>query len=318
MVAMKNKPVAYIEHKCITTLDAFSETFPAWDIDVVQTEPGAASMDVLFAQTNRFILTHVTLDRKFHHEGHTPPGYRTFTVSACAQMPVLTRRQWVEHDQIILAPASCDSDGMGYGGLNHFYLSMHQDDLEHISQMAGLDLDEASKGDGAVFRPQLESLDRLRQVLWDINRLALESPLVSWFPPAVESLKSALASCLATTVEKHGHPAPKRRDHVYKTVLKYMMGNLDTIVSVKDLCRAGNVSERTLLYIFRDRLDVTPKEFLQACKLRRVQQDLLSHGTKNVTDAATRWGFWHMGQFAADYRKMFGELPSATLRRRDK
>ncbi|MCK5375915.1 MAG: helix-turn-helix domain-containing protein, partial [Acidobacteria bacterium] len=32
-----------------------------------------------------------------------------------------------------------------------------------------------------------------------------------------------------------------------------------------------------------------------------------------VTDVANNWGFWHMGQFAADYRKMFGELPSQTL-----
>jgi hypothetical protein len=26
-------------------------------------------------------------------------------------------------------------------------------------------------------------------------------------------------------------------------------------------------------------------------------------------------GFWHMGQFAADYRAIYGELPSKTLRR---
>jgi len=29
---------------------------------------------------------------------------------------------------------------------------------------------------------------------------------------------------------------------------------------------------------------------------------------------ANAWGFWHMGQFARDYRRLFGELPSDTLR----
>ena len=33
-----------------------------------------------------------------------------------------------------------------------------------------------------------------------------------------------------------------------------------------------------------------------------------------ISDVANRWGFWHMGSFAADYRKQFGELPSETLR----
>ena len=34
----------------------------------------------------------------------------------------------------------------------------------------------------------------------------------------------------------------------------------------------------------------------------------------SIADAANRWGFWHMGQFTADYRELFGELPSKTLR----
>ena len=33
-----------------------------------------------------------------------------------------------------------------------------------------------------------------------------------------------------------------------------------------------------------------------------------------VAEVAGRWGFWHMGQMAADYRKLFDELPSQTLR----
>ncbi len=37
---------------------------------------------------------------------------------------------------------------------------------------------------------------------------------------------------------------------------------------------------------------------------------------KTVTVIATEYGFFHLGQFAVDYRKMFGESPSETLRHR--
>jgi len=32
-----------------------------------------------------------------------------------------------------------------------------------------------------------------------------------------------------------------------------------------------------------------------------------------LSDIAARWGFWHLSHFAADYKSMFGELPSETL-----
>jgi hypothetical protein len=34
-----------------------------------------------------------------------------------------------------------------------------------------------------------------------------------------------------------------------------------------------------------------------------------------VSAVANRWGFWHLGQLAADYRNLFDELPSETLAR---
>ena len=31
-----------------------------------------------------------------------------------------------------------------------------------------------------------------------------------------------------------------------------------------------------------------------------------------TSKVANEWGFWHMGKFAADYKKLFGFLPSQT------
>jgi AraC-like DNA-binding protein len=43
-------------------------------------------------------------------------------------------------------------------------------------------------------------------------------------------------------------------------------------------------------------------------------RQMLKQGN-GVTDAATAWGFWHFGHFSQEYKKLFGELPSDTLRR---
>jgi hypothetical protein len=34
----------------------------------------------------------------------------------------------------------------------------------------------------------------------------------------------------------------------------------------------------------------------------------------SIGDAAARWGFFHLGNFANDYRRLFSELPSQTPR----
>ena len=86
-------------------------------------------------------------------------------------------------------------------------------------------------------------------------------------------------------------------------------------MKVEDICRASGVSERTLEYAFDERYGMGPKRFLNAYRLFSVRRDLrvADPDTTTVADIANRWGFWHMGQFAADYRQQFEELPSQTL-----
>jgi AraC family ethanolamine operon transcriptional activator len=78
-----------------------------------------------------------------------------------------------------------------------------------------------------------------------------------------------------------------------------------------------DISRRTLQYSFQEVLDLNPVKFLRVMRLNGVRRVLRAADPQNDTvgDVAARWGFWHLSRFAADYREMFGELPSDTLKK---
>jgi len=89
-------------------------------------------------------------------------------------------------------------------------------------------------------------------------------------------------------------------------------------ISAVELCIYAGCSQRLLERTFKKRFGVTPKKYIKYLRLARVRDDLLSFDTQScesIIELAGTQGFWHMGQFAADYRRVYGELPSETLDR---
>ena len=108
--------------------------------------------------------------------------------------------------------------------------------------------------------------------------------------------------------------SPSRR-HVVEQAKAYMARHLDESITVADLCVQLGVSRRTLQYSFQELLGLNPVRFLRAMRLNRVRRDLKTGkpGATSVRDVAAKSGFWHLGHFVTDYKRMFGELPSETL-----
>jgi len=75
------------------------------------------------------------------------------------------------------------------------------------------------------------------------------------------------------------------------------------------------VSQRTLEYAFREKMGITPLQFLRGYRMNCARRDssTAAPGSTTVTTVATGWGFSELGRFAGEYRRMFGELPSQTL-----
>lgn len=87
----------------------------------------------------------------------------------------------------------------------------------------------------------------------------------------------------------------------------------DCPMSVVELALRLGVSRRTIQYACQNALGAKPTSYLRAVRLSGVRRELRM--ARSVTEAATRWGFWHLSNFARDYCAMFGELPSQTLKR---
>ncbi|WP_237534409.1 AraC family transcriptional regulator [Streptomyces sp. SID3343] len=136
--------------------------------------------------------------------------------------------------------------------------------------------------------------------------------------PAVRhELESALMTQLLLAVPSqisellHGKPAPTRRSKI-REVMDYIDDHPGRELSTADLASLAGISERTLQAGFQDVAGMSPRAYVRATRLDRVHLEFSSGTPGSVTDIAARWGFFHPGRFAQQYRSRFGVLPSET------
>ena len=90
---------------------------------------------------------------------------------------------------------------------------------------------------------------------------------------------------------------------------------MDEPPSVAKLALESGLSKRTLHRVVRREFGLSPMALSRRIRLREVRAELQAPKAETtVTVAAFRWGFTHLGRFAGEYAREFGERPSETLR----
>lgn len=98
--------------------------------------------------------------------------------------------------------------------------------------------------------------------------------------------------------------------------IDYIEANLAAPIGLADIIAAAGVPGRTLLAHFRRFKGVSPLGYLREARFRAARRALTSPSPEaTTTEIATASGFDHLGRFAVEYRRRFGERPSETLRR---
>jgi AraC-like DNA-binding protein len=94
--------------------------------------------------------------------------------------------------------------------------------------------------------------------------------------------------------------------------------NANAPLHLEEICSAIGAPERTLRSVCQRHLGMSPIRYLWLRRMHLAHRALLKAdaATATVTSIATGQGFWELGKFSIAYRSLFGESPSATLRRR--
>tara|TARA_R110002049_G_scaffold9747_12_gene48884 strand:- start:6711 stop:7664 length:954 start_codon:yes stop_codon:yes gene_type:complete len=104
-----------------------------------------------------------------------------------------------------------------------------------------------------------------------------------------------------------------RRKHNVHTVIEFIRAEYSRPVTITALCRLTGVSERTLQYHFKMSVGLSIQQYLMHYRLQRARALLLRGHFEHISEVASACGIHHLGRFSQYYRRLFGELPRATL-----
>jgi AraC-like DNA-binding protein len=187
-----------------------------------------------------------------------------------------------------------------------------------LHNWSGQELDVTSV---TVLRPPKEALVRLTSLAQSVLRIMNRMPALF---SSVEVTKALEQSVLQSTLmclqqgeaRNEGIPRPSNA-MLAKKLQEIIEANLDRPLHLPELCRMAGVPERALRKLFHEQMGMPPVRFLAVRRLHLAHRALLradAHST-TVTEIATSLGIWEFGRFAVAYKSLFGESPSATMRR---
>jgi AraC-like DNA-binding protein len=130
-----------------------------------------------------------------------------------------------------------------------------------------------------------------------------------------QQLIDVLIECLCNGVSRE-ETAAGRRHHGMLAGFEGLL-RADRLPSMAEICAALDTSERLLRECCKQHLRMGPSQYLRLRRMQQIHRALRTENaaTARVSEIAERHGVRDLGRFASDYRALYGELPSATLRR---
>jgi AraC family ethanolamine operon transcriptional activator len=266
---------------------------------------------VVQLQTGKYLLDYACFFVNFCHRGTSPSDCYTFSIPGRTAGEYWHNGESVHADQVLVQSPGEELHVITAAEFDVFHVSLTREDTFRILEATGFDPERIGRLPRA-FRIPDHLLDGLRRTLSQVYVHQTE-------------LCNRVADELICELVRHwtaqqGTSARRRDMSVPKSVLDdcleaITLGEVSGLC-VTDICARAGISRRSLEMEFGRKFGLGPSAFFKIIRLGEARRRL-SDGSEeelSVGDAMHETGFFHVGQFAQAYRKMFGELPSETLR----
>lgn len=294
-------------------LDTLSETISGWGLELLQLGRGSFDGHIRQWHAGDLLVTRGAFRRKLMQRGISPPEALTIGVPACRDFDVRWRGESVASNHILVVPADGELDAVSSETFDVYTVSIPEPAWSNIDAATGGLMKTLVDRQGEACRCSLDSMETLRRWLRRSEMAALGQGVQTVVTIPV----------LAAEAIRNSH-SPRRdfqrgtgRRRALQAAVRFIDDQLGRSIRIGDICRATGVSERTLQYAFQAEYGLTPIQFVCVKRLTYARRELLrarpSIGA--VARIARDSGYGHGGQFASDYRGLFGERPSETLRR---
>ena len=132
------------------------------------------------------------------------------------------------------------------------------------------------------------------------------------------SLINAIWDAVFENPTARGVVLGRRENRAISMMYEVLLANNAAPMTVSQVCSQTGINERTLERAVREKFDCTVQDLLRRRRIHEARRQLLySRSDKSsVTQVSYSSGFHDGGRFARDYRRMFGEYPSQTLKRK--
>lgn len=308
-------------HKSFSNFDEFAHDVQAWDLDYKQLDRGECKTDMLQFVHGNSQIDYAKYSRRFDQHGSPPPGKWTFAIFSEQTPPIVWHEKEINNNTIAVFKPGSEMDCVVQPGFEAFTVSYTEEHLNEIADNLGLpkiqklldgtDTFECSMLELSESRWQLYQLiGALKHYSSGIENISFTHTLDFELPEQILLTLARSVPIISSTM--------RIRNQAIKLIKQHLNKYPQEPVMVSQLCKITKVSIRTLQYAFLEHYGVTPKTYLKNFRLNGVRRELWKSDPNltRVNDVASLWSFWHMGEFAADYRKLFCELPSETLQRR--
>ncbi len=280
-----------------------------WEIDFRQLDPGRLSTAITVRSGQAVSALNIAMNQRVHQRGVSPDGWKTFGIPTRGAIDKWQAKDITDSAFLVFGDRD-GFDGITTSGFSGSVVSFETEKLEKLAESCGFYLEgdepEARK---LGTKAGLASIARLQGA---VVRL-LNDATANWSQDTEEALMLEALKILTDTDAHFDKSQAETRRRALSRAIDLMLANLEDPISIEEICKECAASWRTLDRAFKEQFGLGPKSYYMRLRLNRVREDLLNRSfDSSIADAANRHGFWHMGQFAKDYRLFFGELPSDT------